>query len=124
MAMALPMSIMSVPVAVSAMVAMGATQGAFMAICGTLVQIAAPDELRGRVSSIFLLFAGGLMAWMNLVNGALADVWDAPLLFLLPGAAFLIVLALAILVREPLRRLFKDGLIAPQPEAEVSGLVT
>ncbi len=117
MAMALPLGIMSVPVAVAAMVAMGATQGAFMAMCGALVQVAAPDELRGRVSSIYLLFAGGLMAWMNLINGALADIWHAPILFLAPAALYLMILCSLTFLRAPLRRLFREGLVAPELSA-------
>ncbi len=109
MAMALPMGIMSLPVAVSTTAAMGATQGAFMALSGALVQVAAPDHLRGRVSSIYLLFAGGLMAWVNLINGALADVWDVPFLFVVPASAYLVLFAAMSWAREPVRALFRGG---------------
>lgn len=115
LAMALPMSVMNVTVAVSAMVAMGATQSAFMAMCGALIQVAAPDELRGRVSSIYLLFAGGLMAWMNLINGVLADIWHAPILFLAPALVYLVILGLMTLLREPVRHLFREGSVAAEP---------
>lgn len=109
MAMALPMQLMSLPVAVAATACMGATQGAFMALSGALIQVASPDELRGRVMSIYLLFAGGLMAWVNLVNGALADVWHVPLLFLLPAGAYLGILGVMYLTRQPMRSIFRDG---------------
>ena len=117
MAMALPMSVMSVPVAVATMAAMGASQGAFMSMCGAILQAAAPDRLRGRVSSIYLLFAGGLMAWVNLINGALADVWDVPLLFLLPALAYLAILGLLAQRHAALRRLFASGSLLPAPAA-------
>jgi len=118
MVMALPMQLMSLPVAVAATAWMGATQGAFMALSGALIQVASPDELRGRVMSIYLLFAGGLMAWVNLVNGALADVWHVPLLFLLPAGAYLGILGVMYLTRQPMRSIFRDGSVggAVRPE--------
>jgi MFS family permease len=123
MAMALPMSVMSLPVAVSTTLAMGASQGAFMAMAGALIQVAAPDRLRGRVSSIYLLFAGGLMAWVNLINGALADIWDVPLLFLLPAALYLVILALMTAGREPLRFLFRSGRLEAVAPAQAAGVL-
>jgi MFS family permease len=117
MLMALPMEMMSLPVALAGTVTMGASQAAFMALCGALVQAAAPDDLRGRVMSIYLLFAGGLMAWMNLINGTLADVWHVPLLFLLPAVAYLALVAGMYVVRLPLRDIFRHGSLARvQPE--------
>lgn len=108
MAMALPM--MSLPLAAASTFAMGATQGSFMALSGALVQVAAPDALRG-------LFAGGLMAWVNLINGALADVWDVPLLFLAPAVLYLVILATMVLLRQPLRVIFRRGILEPEPLA-------
>jgi hypothetical protein len=112
MAMGLPMHLMSLPLAVAATACMGATQGAFMALCGALIQVASPDHLRGRVMSIYLLFAGGLMAWVNLLNGALADVWHVPLLFLIPAGAYLGILGVMYVIRQPLRSIFRDGSLA------------
>ena len=115
MAMALPM--MSLPVGAVSTFAMGASQGSFMALTGALVQVAAPDALRGRVSSIYLLFAGGLMAWVNLINGALADVWDVPLLFLGPAALYLVILAAMFALHRPLRVVLLKGTMATEPIA-------
>jgi MFS family permease len=123
MAMALPMELMTLPVAVGATAAMGATQGAFMALSGALIQVAAPDELRGRVSSIYLLFAGGLMAWVNLINGALADVWHVPLLFLVPAAAYLVILAAIYAGRATLRSVFRDGDLSGEARPVLAAVV-
>ncbi|HXH20419.1 MAG TPA: MFS transporter [Dehalococcoidia bacterium] len=112
MLMGLPMHLMSLPVALAGTFTMGASQAAFMALCGAMVQSAAPDALRGRVMSFYLLFAGGLMAWVNLINGALADIWHVPLLFLAPAALYLALLAGMYVVRLPLRHIFRDGRLA------------
>lgn len=113
MAMALPMEVMSPAVAVASTVAMGASQGAFMALTGAMIQVAAPDHLRGRVSSIYLLSAGGLMAWVNLLNGTLADAWDVPLLFLIPAVLYLVIVGVMFATLGPLRGVFRDGSLAP-----------
>jgi MFS family permease len=118
MVMGLPMHMMSLPIALTGTLTMGATQAAFMALSGALVQSAAPDELRGRVMSIYLLFAGGLMAWVNLINGALADVWHVSLLFLAPAAAYLVIVAAMYAARLPLRHIVRHGSLSRiQPEA-------
>ncbi len=120
LAMALPMDVMSLPVAMGSTFAMGATQGAFMALSGALIQVVAPDELRGRVSSLYLLFAGGLMAWVNLINGVLADVWDVPYLFLAPALAYLAILGGLALTRARLRGIFQSGSLSMPAEAPVA----
>jgi MFS family permease len=115
MSMGLPMSIMNLPVAVASTVAMGAAQGAFMALSGALIQVTAPDELRGRVTSIYLLSAGGLMAWVNLVNGTLADAWHVSLLFVIPALAYLGIFAAMYAGRVPLRHVFGTGGLGRPP---------
>jgi MFS family permease len=117
--MALPMELMSPAVAVAIMGAMGASQFAFMTLTGALVQAASPDRLRGRVASLYLLSAGGLMAWVNLLNGALADVWHVPLLFLVPALLYLTLLSFISVTRERLRELFRAGTLAAPATAAV-----
>ncbi|MBI4300818.1 MAG: hypothetical protein HY677_06750, partial [Chloroflexi bacterium] len=112
MAMALPMKLMHLPVAVASTAAMGATQGAFMALSGAMIQEVAPDHLRGRVSAFYLLLAGGLMAWVNLLNGALADIWGVPYLFLVPAATYLVILSFMTGGLSTLRVTFKRGTLA------------
>jgi MFS family permease len=117
MGMALPMELMNVTNAVLLTAAMGATQGAFMALAGAMVQDVAPDGLRGRVSSIYLLFAGGLMAWVNLLNGALADVWEVPYLFIVPALIYLGLLAAMMISGSRLKSIFRTGQLVQEPSS-------
>ena len=91
---------------------MGSSQAMFMALSAVLLQEVVPDEIRGRVMSLYLMFAGGVMAFMNLAFGTLADRTCAPILFFLPGAAFVLI-TLASLVTGPwLRRIYRTGTAA------------
>ena len=67
---------------------MGASQASFMAISNAYVIIIAPDRLRGRISSLYALHAGGIMAFANLGYGFLADVFSAWGIFIVTGAVF------------------------------------
>ena len=70
---------------------MGASQSTFMALTITYVQLATPDQYRGRVSSLYILHAGGIMAFANLGYGKLADTFTAPIVLVITGAVFLLV---------------------------------
>ena len=59
------------------------------------------------------------MAWVNLINGALADAWHVPLLFLVPAMAYLTFVATLYLVHEPLRSIFRDGKLAVEVKPEL-----
>lgn len=88
---------------------MGSSQAMFMALSAVLLQEVVPDDIRGRVMSLYLMSAGGVMAFMNLGFGAMADRTGAPVLFFLPGAAF-VVITLASLATGPyLRRIYRTG---------------
>jgi MFS family permease len=92
---------------------MGSSQAMFMALSAVLLQEVVPDNIRGRVMSLYLMSAGGVMAFMNLGFGAMADRTGAPILFFLPGAAF-VVITLASLATGPyLRRIYRTGTAAP-----------
>ena len=64
--------------AILASAGMGASQATFMALTSTYVQSIAPDRLRGRISSLYLLHTGGIMAFANLGYGFTADTFSAP----------------------------------------------
>ena len=49
-----------------------------VAVCNTLVQSIVPDELRGRVMSLFSLVLLGMMPIGNLAVGALAGTVGTP----------------------------------------------
>ena len=49
-----------------------------MALSAVLLQEVVPDDVRGRVMSLYLMSAGGIMAVMNLAFGTLADRTGRP----------------------------------------------
>ncbi|MBM3223379.1 MAG: MFS transporter [Candidatus Tectomicrobia bacterium] len=82
----------TIPAAMIAVAAVGASTAAFMTLSNGAVQMLAPDGLRGRVVSAQTWHTQGTMAGFNAVNGMLMDVpWmTAPLL--LGGTGLLFVL--------------------------------
>jgi MFS family permease len=83
---------------------LGAAQAIYLASNTTLVQLATPDELRGRVQSVFMM-TFGLMSLGSLPQGFLADWLGAQAVVAGTGfLAFLVVIVFA--VRAPaIRRL-------------------
>lgn len=88
---------------------MGASQALFMAVVAILLQQVVPDGIRGRVMSLYLMSAGGVMALANLAFGSLADLLGAPTLLLVPGVAFAAVLAISALAAAQLRIVYRTG---------------
>ena len=76
------------PGALFAAEAVGLTQSIFIAIATTLLQIATPDHVRGRVLGLYWGSTGGVMAVSNLATGRLADGLGAGPMLALPGLAF------------------------------------
>ncbi len=113
--MAVAMSL--APAAVGA-VLMGSSQAMFMALTAVLLQEVVPDAVRGRVMSLYLMSAGGIMAVMNLGFGTMADRAGAPMLFLLPGLAFVAVTGASVLTPQ-LRRIYRTGRAAELVPATV-----
>lgn len=99
------------PAAASA-VLMGSSQAMFMALSAVILQEVVPDALRGRVMSLYLMSAGGIMAIMNLGFGALADTTGSPVLFFVPGAAFVVITVLS-LATPHLRGIYRTGRATP-----------
>ena len=106
-----------VPATVSATL-MGSSQAMFMALTAVLLQEVVPDALRGRVMSLYLMSAGGIMAIMNLAFGALADHTGHPVLFVAPGLAFVALTILSPTVVPHFRRLYRSGTMVPPPLPE------
>ncbi|MCH8186459.1 MAG: MFS transporter [Chloroflexi bacterium] len=102
----------SVPLAVVAAAGMGASQATFMALTNTYVQSLAPDRLRGRIASLYVLHAGGIMAFSNLGYGFMADAFSAPPILFATGLLFIAVLLALSLGQEVLRRLYRTGQVA------------
>ncbi len=94
--------ISSFPLALLVLVAVGAFQVLFMATTNTMLQIIVPDELRGRVMSLYMLDRG-LMPAGALFAGVTAHFVGAPATVSMMGA-IVIVLALVVAWRVPLIR--------------------
>ncbi|MCZ2108168.1 MAG: MFS transporter [Dehalococcoidia bacterium] len=105
----------NVPIAVVNTILMGSSQAMFMALSAVFLQEVVPDAVRGRVMSLYLMSAGGIMAMANLAFGSLADAWGAPMLFMAPGAAFTVIIVLASFSVPHLRRVFQTGAVMPAP---------
>jgi MFS family permease len=76
------------PGALLAAAAVGLTQSVFVALATTLLQIATPDHVRGRVLGLYWGSTGGVMAVSNLATGRLADGLGAGPMLALPGLVF------------------------------------
>ena len=85
----------TVPVALVLLFALGTAFSLFAASANALVQLAAPDHLRGRVVSLYLFAFAGLAPIGGLVAGWLADRGGTPLAFGFAGAAGLVAAAWA-----------------------------
>ncbi len=103
----------TLPMALLAAGGMGASQATFMAITNTLVQSAVEDRVRGRVSSIYAMHAGGTMAFANLTYGYLADQWGAPIILTITGSLFIAFLFLLSVSRSTLRQVYRSSNAAP-----------
>ena len=102
----------NLPLAIVATVGMGASQAMFMALTNTYVQILAPDHLRGRISSLYVLHAGGIMAFSNLGYGFIADAFSAPPILFATGIIF-IVMVVSLGAGQPiLRRVYRTRQLA------------
>ena len=94
--------ITSFPLALLVLVAVGAFQVLFMATTNTMLQVIVPDELRGRVMSLYMLDRG-LMPAGALFAGVTAHFIGAPATVSMMGA-IVIVLVLVVAWRVPLIR--------------------
>jgi len=101
---------MVVSMATFSAVLMGSSQAMFMAVTAMLLQQVIPDEVRGRVMSLYLMSAGGIMAFANLGFGSMADATGAPVLFLVPAVVFLVIVGLSAGVGWQLKTIYRTGL--------------
>ncbi len=86
----------------------GASQAMFMALTSTMIQAVIPDSVRGRVMSLYAMFAGGIMAVMILVNGLAADYISIRILLIGPGFIFTAIMVMA-LVLPRIRSILRNG---------------
>ena len=104
------------PGALLAAAAVGLTQSMFIALATTLLQIATPDHVRGRVLALYWGSAAGVMAFGNLATGRLVDGFGARAVLALPGLAFIAVTVLT-LCAPSLREIYGRRLATAAAEA-------
>ena len=78
------------------LVGIGASFTLFVANGNTLIQLAAPDHLRGRVVALFLFAFVGLAPFGSLLSGALVQVGGTELAFFVSGCVGLAATAFAV----------------------------
>jgi hypothetical protein len=91
-------------------VVIGISHAAFMTIATIMIQSVSPDYLRGRITSIYLIHAGGLMSFSYFANGVLADMYEPSRILTIGGIAFLIVVVGSWVIQAP-RLIYKHGAI-------------
>jgi predicted MFS family arabinose efflux permease len=64
--------------------------------CNTLLQLSAPDELRGRVVSLHAFVFGGTFPFGAFAVGSMSEAWNVSTAFLVAGSAGLIGLAMVL----------------------------
>ena len=89
-------------------VVIGISHAAFMTIATIMIQSVAPDYLRGRITSIYLIHAGGLMSFSYFANGVLADLYEPSRILIIGGIAFLTVVIISWFIHTP-RLIYKRG---------------
>ncbi len=99
----------SLPVAVAGAAIAGASQAMFMALSSVMIQQVVPDAVRGRIMSLYAMFAGGIMAAMILANGLASDFISVRFLLTIPGILFSVTLIAWILVMPRLRSVMRHG---------------
>jgi len=75
-----------------------------MALSNTLIQLIVPDNLRGRVMSVFTLCLMGLSPMGGMVAGAIAEAIGSVPLVVAASAGVALLIALAVAVRAPFLR--------------------
>ena len=100
----------NLPLAMLSVAAMGASQAGFMTLSHGVLQMIAPDAIRGRLMGVYSWHIQGFMASFNLINGAVASIqgMTAPIVLGTGGIGFVFVMA-GSFIRVPLRHLYARG---------------
>lgn len=89
----------------------------FNASVNTTVQLAVPDDLRGRVMSVYTLLLVGVTPFGNLFAGTLAHRYGAPAAFLIGGGIGLLTSLVAAFTYRSRARREDDAAAASEPAA-------
>jgi len=84
----------SFAIASATLVVMGVAQITFQATCNTLLQLTAPDNLRGRVMSLYAVVFAGITPFGALAVGSVAEKLGTPTACILGGAGGLVSVGL------------------------------
>lgn len=84
----------SFAMASATLVVMGVAQITFQATCNTLLQLTAPDALRGRVMSLYAVVFAGVTPFGALTIGYVAEAFGTPAACALGGAGGLVSVAM------------------------------
>ncbi len=103
-------------IAVTGGVLAGATQASFMAVTVVFVQRVTPDELRGRVMSLYIMLAAGQMAFVNYGFGWLSDDTGVRPLLIVSGTLWSAGFAAAAMLLPEVRSLVRTGNFREGPE--------
>ena len=90
----------TLPLAMLATAFMGASQAGFMILSSILIQSVVPDGIRGRVTSIYILHAAGIMSFANFTNGALGDRFGPEWVLSVAAGGFIAFVALTALEKK------------------------
>ncbi|HEY8598418.1 MAG TPA: MFS transporter [Thermomicrobiales bacterium] len=93
------------PVALALLVLIGGATTLFMSATNTVIQSLAPDDVRGRVLSVWSMIAAGVMPLGSLVLGGLASLTGQVAYVIVGGASVALAAALiiGIVARDPRR---------------------
>ena len=91
------------------LVGIGASFTLFAANANALVQLAAPDHLRGRLVALYLFSFVGLAPLGSLLSGELVEIGGTRLAFLVSGSVGLAVTAFAVAEGHGFRRPLERG---------------
>jgi MFS family permease len=91
------------------LVGIGASFTLFVANGNSLIQLAAPDHLRGRVVGLYLFAFVGLAPFGSLLSGVLAEIGGTELAFGVSGIVGLVAVAFAVAGRRGVLRPLERG---------------
>lgn len=92
------------PLSIVALAVLGGSQVAYYATTNTLIQVLVAPRLRGRVLSLYVLTSLGVIPFGNLLAGAIAEEFGAPLALAGGGTATLVILVAVAVAYPELRR--------------------
>ena len=101
------------PLSCAALAVLGASQVAYYATTNTLIQVLVSPRLRGRVLSLYVLTSLGVIPFGNLIAGAVAERFGAPLALAGGGTVTLMILAAVAISFPSLRRVRPEQIAAP-----------